>query len=79
MGLLSKPQNHSGDVVGSFNNKQIFGHDMWLIFADQPSRRKRAYLLKILKAMPIHLDSLIFAFYKKDGGKIFLYLGGYGN
>ena len=56
--------------IGAKDIQHVFGHDMWLIFLLQPSRRKRAALVTILKDLPIRLDSCIFAFYKQDDGKI---------
>ena len=49
---------------------QLVGHERWLIFANQASRRQRSALVDVLKSLSIRFDSCIFAFYKEDGGNI---------
>ena len=58
---------------GFMNGQDRFGHDMWLIFAMQSSKRKRISLGNVLEASSIRFDSSIFAFYKDGVGKSFIF------
>ena len=68
---MNKPGNISSNQE-SIGELQLMGHEQWLIFATQASRRQRSSLLTIMKTLLVRFDSCIYVFYKDNEGKEYI-------